>query len=220
MCQELILAQLQNKSTFVNSKNIEYVKPMFERCWCPMLAAFSQILENSEDPKAISLCLQGFKCAVHVSAVFFMETERNAFVTSLFQFTLLSNTREMKPKNIGCIKALIEIAHEDGNYLQDSWIQVLTCISQLEKMHLIGSGAKTTGQMVDTHTRRNSIPSTPGEPKRVESTSQAKVFEGVNASSVVGQIKVEEIDKIFADTILLNSVRPSFSRDATSQPTN
>merc|ERR1712137_1497497 len=139
--QELIQQQLQKKTTFFKSTNIKHVKPMFEMCWCPMLAALSMNLEISQDTdrEVYQLCLEGFKCAIRVSSIFYMETERNAFVSSLSQFTLLSNMREMKQKNIEAIKCLIEIANSDGNYLQDSWTQVLRCISQLAKIHILGS---------------------------------------------------------------------------------
>lgn len=54
-----------------------------------------------------------------------MATERSTFVTSLSKFTLLDSLREMRPKNIESIKALINLAHSQGNYLQESWAQVL-----------------------------------------------------------------------------------------------
>lgn len=58
-----------------------------------------------------------------MAAIFYMETQREAFVSSLAKLTVLNNLREMKSKNIECIKALISIAHTEGNYLQDSWAQ-------------------------------------------------------------------------------------------------
>ena len=124
--QELIQDQVQKKSTFFKSTNIQHVKPMFAMCWCPMLAALSMNLETSQDSdrEVYTLCLDGFQCGIRVSSIFFMETERNAFVSSLSQFTLLSNLREMKQKNIEAIKCLIQIANSDGNYLQESWTQV------------------------------------------------------------------------------------------------
>jgi brefeldin A-inhibited guanine nucleotide-exchange protein len=47
----------------------------------------------------------------------------------------------MKQKNIESIKALIEIARSEANHLQDSWFQILQCISHLEQLQLLGSGA-------------------------------------------------------------------------------
>ena len=50
----------------------------------------------------------------------------------------------MKQKNVESIKALMEIALTEGNYLQDCWLQILRCISQLEQLHVIGSGVNPT----------------------------------------------------------------------------
>ena len=148
---------------FFESRHIQHVKPMFEMsCW-PMLAAFSQLLESAEDPKAIHLCLDGLRYAIRISGkpsntlhgtpqrpgitrfvflllsffffcffcsfcrrssteynsgIFYMETERNAFVSSLVKFTKLNHTGQMGPKNIESIKTVIRIANSDGNYLQ------------------------------------------------------------------------------------------------------
>ena len=48
----------------------------------------------------------------------------------------------MLPKNIDAIKTLITVAYTDGNYLGDTWTEVLQCISRLETLQLIGSGVK------------------------------------------------------------------------------
>jgi brefeldin A-inhibited guanine nucleotide-exchange protein len=48
-------------------------------------------------------------------------------VQALARFTLLTAKAalvEMKAKNIETIKCLITIAHEDGNYLDESWVEV------------------------------------------------------------------------------------------------
>ena len=199
--QELILEKLQKKSIFFKSTNIEHVKPMFEMCWCPMLAAFSMILEKSQDSdkEIFTLCLEGFRCAIRVSSIFYMETERNAFVSSLSQFTLLSNLREMKLKNLEAIKCLIQIANENGNYLQQSWIQVLNCISQLAKIFIFGTNKaiNQTGGVSDDLSTMQSQSTT----KNLEELGK---YLDINAISVVESIDVNEIDKIFSNTVHLN----------------
>lgn len=72
----------------------------------------------------IALCLEGFNYAIQVACVFYMAIERSTFITSLSKFTLLDSLREMRPKNIESIKAVINIANSQGNYLQESWSQV------------------------------------------------------------------------------------------------
>lgn len=38
-------------------------------------------------------------------------------------------------------QAIVTIADEDGNYLQDAWEHILTCVSRFEHLHLLGEGA-------------------------------------------------------------------------------
>ena len=74
-----------------------------------------------------------------------MELERDAFVQALARFTLLtanSPITEMKAKNIDTIKTLIAVAYTEGNYLGNSWLDILKCISQLELAQLIGTAIK------------------------------------------------------------------------------
>ncbi|KAG5248206.1 brefeldin A-inhibited guanine nucleotide-exchange protein [Salix suchowensis] len=114
---------------------------MVEVCWGPMLAAFSVTLDQSDDRLATSQCLQGFRYAVHVTAVMGMQTQRDAFVTSVAKFTYLHCAADMKQRNVDAVKAIISIAIEDGNNLQDAWEHILTCLSRIEHLQLLGEGA-------------------------------------------------------------------------------
>ncbi|KAL9417374.1 hypothetical protein AB3S75_040370 [Citrus x aurantiifolia] len=116
---------------------------MVEVCWGPMLAAFSVTLDQSDDKLATNQCLQGFRHAVHVTAVTGMQTQRDAFVTSVAKFTYLHCAADMKQKNVDAVKAIISIAIEDGNHLQEAWEHILTCLSRIEHLQLLGEGAPT-----------------------------------------------------------------------------
>lgn len=111
-------------TNFTSAKHGEHIMPMFKLAWTPFLAAFSIGLQDSEDYKIIDLCLTGFRCAIRIACIFRLEFERDAYVQALSRFTLLtaqSHITEMKTKNLEAIKALIHIAHSDGNYLDKSW---------------------------------------------------------------------------------------------------
>ena len=69
-----------------------------------MLAAFSVPLDQSDDEVIMSLCLEGFRYAIHVTSVMSMKTQRDAFVTSLAKFTSLHSPADIKQKNIYAIK--------------------------------------------------------------------------------------------------------------------
>lgn len=125
---------------FFSASHFVHVKPMFEVAWIPFLAGISGPLTDTDDLEVVELCLEGFKCAIKIACYFDLELERNAFVTTLAKFTFLNNLGEMKAKNMEAIKTLLDIAVSEGNHLRGSWHEVLTCVSQLERMQLISSG--------------------------------------------------------------------------------
>ncbi|KAL0386805.1 UNVERIFIED_CONTAM: Brefeldin A-inhibited guanine nucleotide-exchange protein 1 [Sesamum radiatum] len=125
---------------------------MVEVCWGPMIAAFSVTLDQSDDKEATAQCLQGFRHAVHVTAMMGMQTQRDAFVTTMAKFTYLHCAADMKQKNVDAVKAIISIAIEDGNYLQEAWEHILTCLSRFEHLQLLGEGAPSDASFLNAPT--------------------------------------------------------------------
>lgn len=95
--------------------DIGILRFMIEVCWAPMMAAFSVTLDQSDDKAATSLCLLGFRCAVHVTAVMCMQTQRDAFVTSVAKFTYLHNAADMKQKNVDAVK--VSVKRDEAHFL-------------------------------------------------------------------------------------------------------
>lgn len=148
--QEAFKAKARKKSTYFSSRNVEHVRPLFESVWCAILAACSSVMEDprEETPDAIiSLSLRGFANAVHIAAEFGSHTERDAFVTMLAKYTYLDTTKTMGKRNIESFKTLVQLALSDGNGLGSSWAQVLKCLSEFQRLHMIGTGAKTDAQL-------------------------------------------------------------------------
>ena len=54
--REVLREKLRSKNTFFKSTNIRHVRPMFSVSWCAMLAAFSYMLESTDDPK-VCVCV-------------------------------------------------------------------------------------------------------------------------------------------------------------------
>ncbi|KAF1868742.1 hypothetical protein Lal_00036180 [Lupinus albus] len=131
----------KSESAYHVVTDVAILRFMVEVCWGPMLAAFSVMLDQSDDRLATSQCLQGFRHAVHVTAVMGMQTQRDAFVTSVAKFTYLHCAADMKQKNVDAVKAMISIAIEDGDYLHEAWEHILTCLSRIEHLQLLGEGA-------------------------------------------------------------------------------
>ncbi|XP_070028789.1 brefeldin A-inhibited guanine nucleotide-exchange protein 1 isoform X2 [Nicotiana sylvestris] len=149
--------QEQFKAKSGKSESIYYViadpailRFMVEVCWGPMLAAFSVTLDQSDDKNATSQCLLGFRHAVHITAVMGMQTQRDAFVTSMAKFTYLHCAADMKQKNVDAMKTIMSIAIEDGNHLHEAWEHFLTCLSRFEHLQLLGEGAPSDSSFFTT----------------------------------------------------------------------
>jgi hypothetical protein len=60
----------------------------------------------------------------------------------------------VKEKNIECVKALLNLATYDGNYLNDSWYYVLDCISKIDNLIVIGTGAKKDSEFFKSDNKK------------------------------------------------------------------
>jgi brefeldin A-inhibited guanine nucleotide-exchange protein len=157
----LMESAITRSDTFTSAKHIELVKPMFKLIWSPLLANFSVGLQDSDDATITNLCIEGMKCAIRLADIFGLSLERNAFIQALARFTLLtdnSNIAEMKPKNMEAIRALISVAHSDGNYLESSWLDIMKCISQLENAQNTGTGSGTVQKLNEVSVHPESGP--------------------------------------------------------------
>ncbi|KAF1976653.1 hypothetical protein BU23DRAFT_455242 [Bimuria novae-zelandiae CBS 107.79] len=74
----------------------------------------------------------------HVGPMF--EVTWMPFLTALSGQAQDHNIEIMKAKNMEALKVLIEIANTEGNLLRESWREVLTCVSQLDRFQLISAG--------------------------------------------------------------------------------
>ena len=78
--------------------------------WSANLATFSVILEDTADDAIAHLCIEGLVLSIKICGFFEMHTERDAFVSSFAKFILIMDEKRLKPKNIWCIKKLLELA--------------------------------------------------------------------------------------------------------------
>ncbi|WFD28283.1 guanine nucleotide exchange protein for ADP-robosylation factor [Malassezia nana] len=164
---------------YFSASHMEHVKPMFEVAWMSFLAGMSAPLQDSNEPETIRTALRGFKDAVKIVCFFGLELERNAFITTLAKFTFLNNLGEMRSKNVATIETLLDIANTEGNFLQGSWREILTCVSQLERFQLISGGVDE--RMLPELGRRPSA----GAPRGVLLPHEDVVQQGVSSEITV-----------------------------------
>ncbi|KAJ3056406.1 Brefeldin A-inhibited guanine nucleotide-exchange protein 2 [Rhizophlyctis rosea] len=231
---------------FRTAQMAELARPMFGMASWPLMAVFSLLFEGIGDdeenealvsgdggaaakpvvePKVADLCLQGFGGSIRIASIFRMETERDAFVSSLAKLTGLSHVQDIRPKNIKAIKALIGIANMLGEYLEGSWLQVLKAVSLMERLQLIANRNSMEGRrsgegsgrlsIVD----RSSLDAGSGSPapvargssvtglKMEELAAQARLNPTLEklVNEFQNQTTVVAIDRIFTNTVNLSA---------------
>jgi brefeldin A-inhibited guanine nucleotide-exchange protein len=130
------------KARFLTASSTKHIGPMFEVAWMGFLTALSGAAQDTQNVETIRLCMEGQKLAIRIACLFDLGDPRQAFVSSLGKSTNLYNLSEMKAKNVEALRALLEVAYTEGNRLKESWRDVLTCISQLDRFQLISSGVE------------------------------------------------------------------------------
>jgi brefeldin A-inhibited guanine nucleotide-exchange protein len=219
----------KNRSKFVRSQgDAAYIRPMFEVVWAPMIGVFSQILEMTDDIETTSLCLEGFQAAIRIACRLDVNTARDTYVNSLAKFTTLESVKEMRAKHLDAIKMLISVALNDGDYLFESWGQILRCISHLSRLQLFGSGLHSDDMFfsempapqtslplrgMNRRTSKRTISESGGhhlhtanglDPFKLFTTptraETSRIIEESNAELVI-----REIDPVLIDRIFLNS---------------
>ncbi|KAJ5179233.1 hypothetical protein N7492_002443 [Penicillium capsulatum] len=127
-------------SRFIPATSFQHVGSMFNVTWMSFLSGLSAPMQDTHNLQTIRLCMEGLKLSIRISCAFDLETPRVAFVTALAKFTNLGNVREMMAKNVEALKALLDVAYTEGNHLRGSWREVLTCVSQLDRLQLLSNG--------------------------------------------------------------------------------
>jgi brefeldin A-inhibited guanine nucleotide-exchange protein len=189
-----LLKQDNKNNRFVLIKDISTIRPMFENTWSANLAVFSVVLDETEDPIIADLCLQGFMHAVRISGHFEIHDVRNAFVSSLSKFTQVSASKEIKQKNINCIRELLNLAIHNGDCLRDSWSYVLECISKIDHMRVLGLGDLTDSEYFKSEA---------GAASQGQALNQQLLMR--NSAIIAEQIDANQIETIFLQSERLNT---------------
>ncbi|KAL8743792.1 MAG: hypothetical protein Q9190_003887 [Brigantiaea leucoxantha] len=197
----------QNLPRYILASSSKHVGPMFDVSWMSFLSGITGQMQDTQNLEIIKLCLEGLRLAIRIACLFDLDTPRVAFVTALARFTNLGNIREMMAKNMEALKILLEIAQTEGNLLKSSWQEVLTCISQLDRLQLISEGIPE-GYVPDVSKARIVTPATtqrpPKPPVRPRPASSGSSFQFDVAEESRSADTIRAVDKIFTGTAELS----------------
>lgn len=125
---------------FIPATSSRHVGAMFDVVWMSIFSALSSQIQKAQNLEVNKLCLEGMKHAIKIACMFELSTPREAFMTALKNAANLNNPQEMLAKNVEALRVLLELGQTEGNYLRDSWKDILMCISQLDRLQLITGG--------------------------------------------------------------------------------
>lgn len=200
-----------SKGRFLAASSFKHVGPMFSAVWMSFLTALSGTAQETQNIEIVRLCTEGQKLAIRIACLFDLEDPRQAFVSSLGRSTNLYNFSEMKAKNVEALRALLEVAHTEGNLLKESWRDILTCISQLDRFQLISSGVEegavpdvlkaqlAPAPQANGPRKSMQIPRRPASKASASGSFHADIAEDARSADVI-----RGVDRIFTNTANLS----------------
>jgi brefeldin A-inhibited guanine nucleotide-exchange protein len=149
-------------SVFYSASHIEHVKSIFDNLWMSFLAALTTPFKDEDDEETIATCLEGLKLAISISCIFELDYAKTSFIGALVQFSNLSNVKELKSKNVDAIILMLRCSEHHGNQMKNSWKDILTTVSQTERLQLIAKGiqADVVPDVANARVHRSSFEST------------------------------------------------------------
>lgn len=196
---------------FIPATSFKHVGPMFDVTWMSYFSALSNEMQNAHHLEVVKLCLEGMKLATKISCFFELPTPREAFISVLKNTANLNNPQEVLAKNVEALKVLLDLGQTEGNFLRESWKDILMCISQLDRLQLITGGvdersvpdvskARFVGAQKEnaTDSRRNSKKS------RGRTHTGPQGFSTILALEARSDEIVKTVDRIFTNTANLH----------------
>ncbi|CEP02255.1 unnamed protein product (mitochondrion) [Plasmodiophora brassicae] len=179
----------------ISAQDRTIVQPMFSVLWAPVLVVCSMQLQGDHiSSDTVRLCMSIYRVCIRLSSRFNMHVQRAAFINSLAAQTLLAGAPTSAPmqfKNIEAVRVLLgEIALQEGDYIRESWSTILRCISELDRLHMIGSGAHSDEQFFDAP---------------ASGSVQTSTTDAVNSASLAANFETSVIDRIFSRSASLSA---------------
>ncbi|KAI1862048.1 uncharacterized protein JN550_010513 [Neoarthrinium moseri] len=198
---------------FIPATSFRHVGPMFDVIWMSIFSSLSNQMQKAHNIEVHRLCLEGMKQAIKIACLFDLSTPREAFMTAVKNATNLNNPQEILAKNVEALRVILDLGQTEGNYLRESWKDVLMCISQLDRLQLI-SGGVDEGAVPDVSKARFMPPQRTDsqDPKKSAASSRRRNRSNAGNRGFSVEIALESrsdevikgVDRIFSNTARLN----------------
>ncbi|TLD03168.1 uncharacterized protein PgNI_12398 [Pyricularia grisea] len=198
---------------FIPATSFKHVGPMFDVTWMSFFSALSSQLQKALNLEVIKLCLEGMKLAIKIACFFDLSTPREAFISAVKNTANLNNPQDVFAKNLEALRVLLELGYTEGNYLRQSWKDILMCVSQLERLQLMAGGVDANS-VPDVSKARFQPPArdNASDARKSAATKRQRqrsntATHGLNtdiAYEILSDEMIKSMDRIFTNTANLN----------------
>ena len=117
-------------------KSIAGLRREVEAVWQPMLAPLSVVLNATDDPPLVMLCVDTFAVAARLAALTGLTLQLDAFVGALGTFATRTSNAALKTKHLRSVDMMMKLASDYGGYLTDgeAWLHIFTRAADLESL--------------------------------------------------------------------------------------
>ena len=199
------------------ARHAEHVRLMFEVSWMPILVGVSAPLQEVDmsDAQSAQLIMTAFRCAIHLSSIFELDTARNAFASTLNKYAFLSSSSDfiLKPKLVECIRAILDVGFTDGNWIKGTWLDVFRCVSQVERLMSSNKNSENVivpGVAIGSGDGKVGGPGGAGKPRPTDTDpalNRPLTAQEETQAEAISQSLLIAMDRIFTSSNRLNGVR-------------
>ena len=125
----------QNKGRLyikLKEKDIQdYLSQFISSILTPLFSMLNLIFEESDDPSQLNQVISGISYLIKILGLLNLDQQKQNIISNLCTMTNLLQVKQLKDKNIICIKELLSLANSDYRYCKGSWSLILEIINKL-----------------------------------------------------------------------------------------
>ncbi|CAI4213120.1 unnamed protein product [Parascedosporium putredinis] len=179
----------KNGTRFIPATSFRHVGSMFDVTWMSYFSALSSQMQKTHNLEVNKLL---------------------AFINAIKNTTNLNNPHEIHAKNVEALKVLLDLGQTEGNVLNESWKDILMCISQLDRLQLISGGVDESA-VPDVSQARFLPPPKDSDAASIRSKRRSRARSGVSnrfSTEIALESRSDEViksvDRIFTNTANLS----------------
>ena len=181
----------------------EYLPQFMSSIWEPLIAMYSIVIEESDDPSLYNQSISGISNCIKILGLLNLNTQKQTVISFLCTMTNLLRIKPFKKKNILCIKEILTLTNSDFRYVKGSWNLILDVINKLYYYLLLNSLPKDEREEIFN----KKIKSDKKNEERMGLISAENLVEidKERMKKIVKEIKLYDIEKIFSKSLNFKS---------------